>query len=124
MGYMADWVKELELDNPVILDLGACPFCGKYDVRIAGNGKAVGRKPPVGCCVPGTLMEMARIQKGLRMVRDPQEVAGLRSDLRRVEEALRALRPSREAVMEAARQVMERGYSVELSISGIAEGRR
>jgi len=114
---LPEWVKELGLpEEIVVIDFGPCPWCGQYAIHVAKNERAVGRRPPVECCVPGALAEMARVQKALRMVKDPQEKAWLQEDLRRAEEALRNLRPSKEEVEEAVLKVRERGYSIEPSI--------
>lgn len=61
-----EWLAELGVgEEAIVLDLGACPWCGEYAVEVAPNGLAVGRKPPDMCCLAGTMAALGRIRAGL-----------------------------------------------------------
>lgn len=69
-----EWLEALGVgEEVVVLDLGACPWCGEYKVEAAQNGLAVGRKPPDMCCLTGTMATMARIRAGLAVMKAPMK---------------------------------------------------
>lgn len=65
-----EWLAELGVGEEVmVLDLGACPWCGEYKVEVAQNGLAAGRKPPDMCCLTGTMAALGRIRAAIAVMR-------------------------------------------------------
>jgi len=94
-------------EDAILIDLGACPWCGEYVVEVARNGRAAGRKPPDRCCLRGTLAGVARIRAGIETTRNPEERRGLEMALSEVMRHLAGAvgAVSREQVVSAAREV-------------------
>ena len=120
----AQWHEDLGLaEDAILIDLGACPWCGEYIVEVAANGKAAGRKPPDRCCIHGTLAGIARIRAGLSTTRSVEEQRELEA---RLSEAMRhmavvAARASREDIRAAAREVEGR-YALRVDWSSVLAG--
>jgi hypothetical protein len=63
---MPEWHDELGLsEGALLIDFGACPWCGAEYIHVAANGKAAGRKPPDDCCIRGAMAAIARIRSAM-----------------------------------------------------------
>lgn len=53
-------------DMQLVLDWGACPWCGEEELEFAGNGLAAGRRPPSLCCERGAVAALLRHAAAVR----------------------------------------------------------
>lgn len=50
----------------LVLDWGACPWCGEEELEFSGNGLAAGRRPPSLCCERGAVAALLRHAAAVR----------------------------------------------------------
>ncbi|GAA6747489.1 hypothetical protein QT17_01815 [Thermus sp. 2.9] len=108
---MDAWYAELGLrENALVWDLGACPWCGGYEVHVGHGGAAALRRPTYDCCVHGALAGVARLKEAVARTKDPEERAELERDLAQLMRRAAALVAGRSAeeLQAAARDVMGR----------------
>lgn len=124
MGTNGLWHEELGLDEGAILiDLGACPWCREYQVEVAANGRAAGRKPPDLCCLHGTLASIARIKAGLAVTRAENDRAELEAQLRAAIRHLAGLKVSGDELKAAVSEVQDR-YALKVDWASVLAAMR
>lgn len=104
---MPEWAIELGVpENGIVVDLGVCPWCGGYELHVASNGRAAGRRPGTRCCLRGALAEAARIREILAQTRNPQEQDEKKRELRDVMGVIQRIGASPEELSRAAQDVI------------------
>lgn len=104
---MPEWAIELGVpENGIVVDLGVCPWCGGYELHVASNGRAAGRRPGTRCCLRGALAEAARIREILARTRNPQEQDEKKRELRDVISVIQRIGASPEELSRAAQDVI------------------
>lgn len=124
MGTNDLWHEELGLEEGAILiDLGACPWCGDFRVEVASNGRAAGRKPPDMCCLHGTLAGIARIKAGMAVTKSAGDRAELEAQLRAAIRHLASLRAGGDELKAAVSEVRDR-YALKVDWASVLAAMR
>lgn len=106
---MPEWALELGVpEDGIAIDMGICPWCGGYELHVASNRRAAGRRPGVRCCLRGALAEAARIREILAQVKNPQDQEEKKRELRDVMGFIQRMGASPEELSRAAQDVMGR----------------